>query len=133
MKKFEYRKPAETVEKRHLIELEVDGVRVGFARLEYKNNPRPFYYVHVVLVYKNYRGKGFGKDVLQRINDILDQKRASGILVTTIDEDSPAYKMYEKHGWVRIPNRSDWYGYNISGWTESQLAKAIYGISRKSF
>ncbi len=129
MKKFEHFKPTETEEKIHRIELRMDGDQVGFANLEYRNRPFPFYYVKLVFVLPHARNLGFGKEILAELNNFLDSHKKAGLLLNSIDEDDPAYSIYEKAGWKPIKHGSHCYSYNLpTGLTEGRLEKAVYEV-----
>ena len=123
---FEYKKPPENQEHVHKIEMVIDGDVIGHADLEYRNDPFPFYYVSLVFIKKTFRGSGFGREVLEKINGFLDSKKKPGILANAIDIDHPAHQMYEKCGWIKIQDKEDWYSYGLDNLNPNKIKKAVY-------
>ncbi|MBI5153199.1 MAG: GNAT family N-acetyltransferase [Parcubacteria group bacterium] len=104
---------------------------MGFAELQYRNDPFPFYYVEFVFIREESRGSGLGRAVLGEINTFLDSKRKPGILCNAISENSPAKHMYENHGWTKIDGHEDYYSYQMPHIKRGQLEKALYSIARR--
>jgi len=77
-----------------------------------------------VMVDKNYRGRGIGKAILQRIIQYHKDGNCRGILLWTQDSRIPAYPMYEKSGF-RIAARRAIYNFQ-PGKTESSLSVEPY-------
>ncbi len=129
MKEFEHLKPPATEGKIHRIELQTEGDMVGFANLEYRNSPFPFYYIKLVFVLPHARNQGFGKDILNELNHFLDLRKKAGLLFNSIAENDPAYSIYEKAGWKPVIPGSSCYGYNLPTDLENgRLHKAVYAV-----
>jgi GNAT superfamily N-acetyltransferase len=127
---LEYKKPIENSERVHRIEMTLEGRVIGYANLEYRNDPFPFYYLKLIFI-KGYRGQGLGTQVLTEVNAFLDAKKKPGLLVNAISRTSPARRIYEKHGWVAIPGHEDWYSYGLPDLELGQLEKAIYVVGEQ--
>ncbi len=128
---FEYKKPTENLDKVHKIELVIDGEVAGYADLEYRNDPFGFYYVQTVLIRKGFQGHGFGSEMLEKVNEFLDSKNKPGLLLDAVMEDESAAGVYERHGWVRIPGKKYWFGYNLENMEPGQVEKAIHVTRRR--
>ncbi len=123
------RSEAEGKDTLHRLELMDDGQKVGFAELEYRNDPFPYYYVVYLEVKEQSRGQGYGRDVLRALNDFLDQRGRTGILTDTITPNSPAAGMYARNNWEPIVGQDGWYIHNPpKNIGDARIQKALFSI-----
>jgi len=125
---------------RQRLDLSIGQENVGYAEVVYIGSPFPFYYLADLYVEKEHQKqkKGFGKALLKRINEYLDQTNKAGILLNSIGiEDSdphPAQDMFRDNGWTEVIEEPDWYTYNIPEIvTREQILQAINSIREKSY
>ena len=57
---------------------------------------------------KEYRGKGYGKKLLETAIQFLNEKQVEEICLTVIEKNSIAYEMYKKRGFKVYNKLSDW-------------------------
>ena len=57
---------------------------------------------------KEYRGKGYGKKLLETAIQYLNEKQVEEICLTVIEQNDIAYKMYKKRGFKVYHKLSDW-------------------------
>jgi predicted GNAT family acetyltransferase len=136
MPSFEHKKPPETYQESgehvHRLELTENGEKVGYAEFDYRNDPFPFYYISLIFVDREQRQKGFGSEILRKLNKFLDEKGRAGFLINAISYKNPARNMYAEHGWELLPGKEDYYVYNLPKDLEpGRLEKALYQIRRQ--
>lgn len=99
----------------HTIDINVEGKTVGSAILEYHSKPMPLYYVGDITINEEERGKHYGSEIMEYIENMLREKGKAGILSDGIAErnrNSPAIGMYARRGWQEVPGTS-LFVYNI--------------------
>lgn len=105
--RLDYSNPKESVksgeESCHVFKLLVKDNVIGEAKLIFytKQGLHAYLLVHMSVDHKS-RGSGFGSKLIEAINDFLVKKKAIGLLVDSIQPDSAAKGLYERHGWVRL-------------------------------
>ncbi len=87
-----------------------NGVQVGEAGLQYQKANGSFYITNVD-IYKEYRGKWFGSQLVEGINSFLDYMQRNGSLTNTIYE-SKKRNLYDDHGWKSTSGNPDKRMYN---------------------
>src|SRR3989338_10865690 len=107
---FEFRR---TIRGEDRIALKLNGKEVGFADLEYYEDPFPVYYLDYLSVDTDQRGSGHGSQLLEQVNAFLDQQAKPGILVNTIESENPTQGMYERHGRKPVAGSTNWLGYKL--------------------
>lgn len=99
----------------HVVQIVIDGEKVGEATLEYFSKPFPLYYVSNLGIYSPHQSKGYGRKVMEFIEHMLKEKGKAGILFDAIDEDHPVHGgasgMYQRRGWEHVTGLR--YAYNI--------------------
>ena len=127
---FEYKKPPETENKFHRLDLIIDGENIGFAEMEFRNNPFPFYYIELVFVKEIMRGQGLGVKIVEKINEFLDEKGKPGILLNSISSDLAHIKtIYQNHVWKAVQGRPIYFTYKLPELPKGRLDKAIFELS----
>lgn len=80
------------------------GESIGFFNIIIEGN-KGFFDIGLV---KEYRGKGYGKRLLETAIQYLNEKKVEELCLTVIEKNSIAYEMYKKRGF-RVYNKiSDW-------------------------
>lgn len=80
------------------------GESIGFLNTIIEGN-KGFFDIGLV---KEYRGKGYGKRLLETAIQYLNEKKVEELCLTVIEKNSIAYEMYKKRGF-RVYNKiSDW-------------------------
>lgn len=80
------------------------GESIGFLNTIIEDN-KGFFDIGLV---KEYRGKGYGKRLLETAIQYLNEKKVEELCLTVIEKNSIAYEMYKKRGF-RVYNKiSDW-------------------------
>lgn len=82
------------------IVLEADGKLFGFINARKRDGGIVNYSIFEFRVYDEYRGKGYGSQLLNELTSRLDQEKKSASLSDYIEEGSPAAGIYERRGWV---------------------------------
>lgn len=95
------------------IDLEIDGERVGRAKIRYYETPFPLYLINDMTVKTSERDKGYASKIMGRLESMLSEQNLAGVLVNIIPEESGARDMYKNRGWVRIPDTKDGYAFNV--------------------
>ncbi len=93
----------------HKLTLVLDGEQIGDAEMVYMNSPFPFYYFASINIESSLRGRGLGKKLLLQVNEFLDSRGKTGLLVNSIRRDNPAFQIYERNGWQEIEGHNDWF------------------------
>ena len=81
-----------------------EGERIGFLNTTIKDK-KAFFDIGLK---KEYRGKGYGKKLLETAIQILNEKQVEEICLTVIEKNSIAYEMYKKRGFNVYNKLSDW-------------------------
>jgi ribosomal protein S18 acetylase RimI-like enzyme len=108
----------------HRLELFQEKEKVGDAYLVYTSKPFPFYYIAYLEVAREARGKGYGKELVDKVNHFLESKGKAGILEDRIFKNNPAKGMYERYGWHAVPDHAGWYTYNLPEGIDDQKVHA---------
>ena len=90
-----------------IIENEI-GQERGRASL---NTSGKIFYLSGIHVLEEYQGRGWGTKLLNKINAYLDQKQMPAFLDRVMDDDDPAYDIYEKTGWMASKKGEDRFYY----------------------
>lgn len=98
--------PNEYGARMHRLELHIGDAPVGYAELAYLGKPVPTYYLDYMHVDPQYRGVGFGSELIDQINAFIKSKGKMGLLINGISEGSPATGIYLSHGWTETANSS---------------------------
>lgn len=81
-----------------------EGERIGFLNTTIKDK-KAFFDIGLK---KEYRGKGYGKKLLETAIQFLNEKQVEEICLTVIEKNSIAYEMYKKRGFNVYNKLSDW-------------------------
>ncbi|MBM3204522.1 GNAT family N-acetyltransferase [Candidatus Uhrbacteria bacterium] len=125
--------PETDSESAHRLELRVEGEMVAFAELHYHNDVFPVYYVSVVFTRHGQRSKGYGGDMMEKINTFLTKNGKAGLLFDAIEADDVAKGFYRRHGWQPATgdHRKYWYSFRLPENLDSnRLDRAIHEINR---
>lgn len=77
---------------------------IGFLNTTIKDK-KSFFDIGLI---KDYRGKGYGKKLLETAIQFLNEKQVEEICLTVIEKNSIAYEMYKKRGFKVYNKLSDW-------------------------
>lgn len=88
----------------HVFEIMENGEVIAGAELSYLSKPVPLYQLSDLWVEYSHHGQGLGSRLMDQVEDFLRKRKKPGVLVEAILEDNPAKGMYQKRGWVKIPN-----------------------------
>ncbi|WP_291649701.1 GNAT family N-acetyltransferase [Clostridium sp.] len=80
------------------------GESIGFLNTTIKEK-KAFFDIGLI---KEYRGKGYGKKLLETAIQFLNEKQVEEICLTVIEKNSIAYEMYKKRGFKVYNKLSDW-------------------------
>lgn len=80
------------------------GESIGFLNTTIEGN-KGFFDIGLV---KKYRGKGYGKKLLETAIQYLNEKEVEEICLTVIEKNNIAYEMYKKRGFRVYKKLSDW-------------------------
>jgi Acetyltransferases len=81
-----------------------NGVTIGFMECTIENGEASF----DIGLCKEYRGKGFGRRLLETAIEFLNKKKVSKIGLLVIERNSVAYNMYKKRGFKEDSIFSNW-------------------------
>lgn len=95
----------------HTVPFISEGSIVARVEMVYKTYPFPYYYINDITV--DQKNQGYGREIVQQLNQLLESKNVAGLLTNGIARSSPAQGMYEKYGWKPIPTRANFLTYNI--------------------
>ena len=87
----------------HVFEITENGEVIAGAELLYLSRPVPLYQLSDLWVDYSYQGKGLSSRLMAQVEEFLRQRKKPGVLVDAIMDSSPAKGMYQKRGWVKIP------------------------------
>ena len=62
---------------------------------------------------QDFRGRGIGRSLLFSVNGLIIDHGWCGLLQNRIGLNSPAFGIYERHGWQIIPGANPWLGFNL--------------------
>lgn len=110
----------------HRLDLFVDGEKIGSAEIDYFSRPLPLYQLSDLCILFEHHSKGYGSQIMDQVEAWLKKKKKPGVLVDAIDADAPAYGMYERRGWKRIPDSSYLYVFN---WPEGVSLDVLKGYA----
>lgn len=80
------------------------GESIGFFNTSIEGN-KGFFDIGLI---KEYRGKGYGKKLLETAIQYLNEKEVEEICLTVIEKNKIAYEMYKKRGFKVYNKLSDW-------------------------
>lgn len=80
------------------------GESIGFLNSSIEDN-KGFFDIGLI---KEYRGKGYGKKILETAIQYLNEKQVEEICLTVIEKNKIAYEMYKKRGFKVYNKLSDW-------------------------
>ena len=80
------------------------GESIGFLNIIIEGN-KGFFDIGLA---KEYRGKGYGKRLLETAIQYLNEKKVEELCLTVIEKNSIAYEMYKKRGFKVYKKISDW-------------------------
>lgn len=83
--------------------------------MQYFSTPFPLYEISLGIK-KEYRGRGFGGEIMDYIEKFLKQKGRAGVLIdfiADINPNSEAIGMYKERGWVRVRPDMRRFAFNI--------------------
>lgn len=78
--------------------------KIGFLNTTI-NDTKAFFDIGLI---KEYRGKGYGKKILETAIQFLTEKQVEEICLTVIEKNNIAYEMYKKRGFEVYNKLSDW-------------------------
>lgn len=102
---FERKNPGERElpkeERRHTIDIFLDGEWAGNAELVYFGKPIPVLYLDFMGLreQERFRGKKLGSAMIEQVNAYIKERGKMGVLFDEIDERASG--MYERHGWTK--------------------------------
>jgi GNAT superfamily N-acetyltransferase len=80
--------------------------------LELENIVPGTWYINVLATFPEYRGRGFGSELLLLAEELADETRCTGLSLIVSDANIGARRLYERHGYVERATRSivkeDW-------------------------
>lgn len=110
----------------HKFEVIVDGKQIAAAEVNYYSKPIPLYQVTDLFVDHEHKGEGYASQIMAQIESFLRDRGKPGVLVDAIMAGDPASGMYEKRGWVEIPDSHGRYVYN---WPENVSLDKLDGYA----
>ena len=81
-----------------------NGINIGFMDCTIKNGEGSF----DIGLRKEYRGRGYGRKLLETAIDFLNKKEVNKIGLLVIERNSVAYNMYKKRGFKEDSIFSNW-------------------------
>jgi len=97
------------------------GKAAGFIICDSRNMP-DYAIIGDNCIVTKYKGKGYGKLQLREAVNRIAQNGAKKVFVSTDNELTPAQKMYEGAGFIRLDNAM------LQSWQISQNADICYGM-----
>lgn len=88
----------------HVFEIMENGEVIAGAELLYLSRPIPLYQLSDLWVEYSHHGQGLSSRLMDQVEDFLRQRKKPGVLVDAIMDDNSAKGMYQKRGWVKIPD-----------------------------
>lgn len=114
--RIEYWSPKESLEHgesaQHRFNLFIEGQKIGVAEVDYFSKPLPVYQITDLYIDPQEQGRGLASKIMSQIEQFLKEKKKPGILADAIMPGKPAYGMYERRGWNKIPNSGGLLVYN---------------------
>jgi ribosomal protein S18 acetylase RimI-like enzyme len=111
----------------HKFELK-DGNRVvGGAEIDYFSKPLPIYQLTDLWIDFEYAGRGNASRIMAQVEAFLQERRKPGVLMEAI-LDGPARGMYERRGWMPVPETPGRYVYN---WPEHVPLDVLKGYEMR--
>jgi GNAT superfamily N-acetyltransferase len=85
---------------------EVDGIVQGFALyyIRYSTWKGQRMYLEDILISEEFRGKGIGKLLFDKLKEEAKEKKLNGIVWQVLDWNEPAINFYKKNGDVNFDN-----------------------------
>ena len=123
--RFSYKKSESSRRPYDHIDLEVAGKLVGRAKIKYSDVPFSMYWIHDLKIQPQAQGEGYGSKVMEHIESILLEKNVAGVLLDNISENSPAYGMYERRGWIKVPGSKYGYAFNLPTGSSAEQLKSF--------
>lgn len=128
---IKYVSPRESIEKdgstERRIDLIVNGEKVGAATLDYLSKPIRLYQVSDLYVDFEQKGKGYASAIMEKVEEfLLRDVKLPGVLVDAIFEGDSASGMYERRGWISVPNSHGLYVFN---WPEDVSLDVLQGFA----
>lgn len=128
---IKYVSPRESIEKdgstERRIDLIVSGEKVGAATLDYFSKPIRLYQISDLYVDFEQKGKGYASAIMDKVEDfLLRDVKLPGILVDAVLEGDSASGMYERRGWINVPNSN---GLHVFNWPEDVPLDVLKGFS----
>lgn len=87
----------------HLFELVEGDEVISSAEIDYFSKPLPFYQLSALWTEYEHQHEGNASLVMDAVEQFLRTRRKPGVLVDAITEREPAYGMYERRGWQKVP------------------------------
>lgn len=117
MEEIQYSNPQENIKRSedpiHRVDLVIDGKVVGAAEIEYFSKPFPLYQISELYVDYEYKGQGYASKILDFVEQMLIKKKKTGILVDAIFQGDDAEGMYERRGWIPVPDGLGQMAFNL--------------------
>lgn len=117
MEEITYISPQENLgrdeEPKHTIEFKIDDEVIGKAEIEYFSKPFPLYQISDLYIEPEHQGEGKASKIMEKVEEMLKERKKPGVLVDAIDEDSPAKGMYQRRGWQEVPDQGGLFVYNL--------------------
>lgn len=117
----------------HIHRFLVEGKEVGTVTFGYYGKPIKFFHIRRLHVNEEDREEGYGRKLMNSVQEYLKKKKCAGVLQKAIGRDKPEElrTMYERGDWqiLATPNRKsieEWLGYNLPpNIDETTLARMI--------
>lgn len=106
----------------HKFEMLDNGEVIAGADIDYFSRPVPLY--QLTELWSEHSGQGNASKVMDQVESFLRERKKPGILVDAIMEGHPAAGMYEKRGWISVP---DSLGLRVYNWPEEVKIKILDG------
>ena len=118
MSEIRYNNPQENVERGddawHTLEIEDEaGVVIARAEINYYSKPIPFYQLTDLYTEPEHQGKGLASSIMAAFEAKLKKSGRAGFLVDAILPEDKSSGMYERRGWIPVPNGMGQYVFNL--------------------
>ena len=94
---------SDSVEYEFILLKDFNDKEIGQVSVQVFLQPYRFAYIADIEIYKDYRGKGYGRGVIQQINNWLIKHKLTGLLVDSVESNSSnsseVYNLYHRYGW----------------------------------